>query len=490
MAVSQKLAVVILAGGSGSRLWPVSRDAFPKQLVSLSGGASLLQETAMRVQACGSLGAAQTIVVCQEAHRFVIAQQLLASFRPCSIVLEPEARNTAPALTLGALQAMADGDDPVLVVLPADHAMSEPAGFDRALSRAVELAAEGIVVTLGVSPLGPETGYGYIRCGAILVANTQVRAWKIDGFTEKPSSEVAEQMLSRGDHLWNAGIFVMRASVWMHALATCQPVMAEAMRRAWVGRTADLDFVRVPRERFGESPTDSIDYAVMEHLASAGPSRRTGLPGAAVVELDAGWSDVGSWASVWSHLERDLQGNAQQGDALLIDASDSLVIAQSRLVACVGVTDLVVVETQDAVLVMNRNRSQEVRRVVEQLRTSGRDEWRVHQRVHRPWGWYQSVDSGGRFQVKRIVVRPGAALSLQMHHHRAEHWIVVHGTAQVTCDDKTFLVSENESTYIPLGKRHRLENPGKLDLEMIEVQSGAYLGEDDIVRFDDVYGRA
>jgi mannose-1-phosphate guanylyltransferase / mannose-6-phosphate isomerase len=488
-----RVVSVVLSGGSGSRLWPVSRDSHPKQLLSLDGGESLLQATFRRTMQCPSLASAQTLVVCQETYRFVIAHQLEAMGQQARIILEPVVRNTAPALTLAALHALhaLEGEgDAVLVVMPSDHVLSEPGGLEPALQRAIALAQEGAVVTLGVPPSAPETGFGYIQRGALLSDSTPVHAWAIQRFCEKPSVHLAQAFLDAGDHLWNTGVFVLRASVWLDALQRCRPDISTAVAAAWVDRSEDKDFVRVPSSAFARSPSESIDYAVMEHLAPAHGVALEGLPSGAVVALDAGWSDVGSWSAVWDHLPKDSQANAHQGDVILLDSRNSLVVSQHRLVACCGIDGLVVVETPDAVLVMARDNAQEVKAVVSRLRELGRSEWQVHQKVHRPWGWYDSVDAGDRFQVKRILVLPGASLSLQMHHHRAEHWIVVKGTAQVTCDAETFLLTENESTYIPLGKSHRLENPGKVALEMIEVQSGGYLGEDDIVRFDDVYGRA
>lgn len=488
--LTDRIVVVVLSGGSGSRLWPVSRDTYPKQLVSLDGGDTLLQATLRRTLDCPTLAQSQSIVVCQESYRFVIAEQLKELGLQTRIILEPIGRNTAPALTLAALQALEDAEDAVLVVMPSDHALLQPHGLEPALVRAAELARSGSVVTLGVKPLGPETGFGYIRCGDVLPDPTGHPAWTISQFAEKPSMELAQAFLATGEYLWNAGIFVLRASVWLAALQSCKPDISTAVNNAWGGRSEDLDFVRVSIDAFTRSPSESIDYAVMEFLAPSVGAPAVNLPASAVVALDAGWSDVGSWSAVWDFLPKDNAGNAQQGNVLLRETSGSLVISQHRLVVCNGVENLIVVETPDAVLVVSKDRAQEVRHLVELLRQKGRSEWQAHQKIHRPWGWYDSVDAGDRFQVKRILVRPGAALSLQMHHHRAEHWIVVKGTAQVTCLDKTFLLTENESTFIPLGKTHRLENPGKVDLEMIEVQSGAYLGEDDIVRFDDVYGRA
>lgn len=483
---------VVLSGGSGTRLWPLSRDQFPKQLLSLIGTDSLLQATLRRVDDLPGMNVAPALIVCGEDYRFVIAEQLLQMKRPGRIVLEPMGRNTAPAMALAALQAMEDHEDPVLLVMPADHIVQDTAAFCRAIQMAVPMAMSGAMVTFGVHPTSAETAYGYIQCGEALTASEQGEAgiaWTIQRFTEKPDSATAERLLRSGDHLWNSGLFMVRASVWLSALRICRPDMASAVQAAWSARSADQDFVRVPAALFAACPSDSIDYAVMERLAGDGP-RDPALPAGVVVRLDAGWSDVGAWNAVWQAMAKDAQGNAVAGDVLMVDSHNSLVLSQRRLVSCCGVDDLVVVETADAVLVMHKDRAQDVKQVVDRLKREGRGEWQTHRKVHRPWGWYDSVDAGARFQVKRILVKPGASLSLQMHHHRAEHWIVVKGTAQVTCGERQFLLTENESTYIPLGKVHRLENPGRFDLEMIEVQSGSYLGEDDIVRFEDVYGRS
>lgn len=482
---------VVLSGGSGTRLWPLSRDLYPKQLLPLVGTDSLLQATLRRVVDLPGMSVSSPLIVCGEAHRFVIAEQLQQMKCAGRIVLEPMGRNTAPAMTLAALEALDEGKDPLLLVMPADHIVQDAGAFGFAVQRAAPLALAGAMVTFGVQPTSAETAYGYIQRGEALPSGDGVSglAWSIRCFTEKPDSTTAVQFLQAGDHLWNAGLFMVRASVWMTALHVCQPAMAEAVEGAWGARSTDQDFVRVPAALFAACPSDSIDYAVMERLVGQG-ARDPALPAGVVVALDAGWSDVGAWNAVWQALPKDAQGNAVAGDVIMVDSHNSLVLSQRRLVSCCGVDNLVVVETADAVLVMNKDRAQDVKQVVEQLKRDGRVEWQAHRKVHRPWGWYDGVDAGPRFQVKRILVKPGAALSLQMHHHRAEHWIVVKGTAQVTCEERQFLLTENESTYIPLGKVHRLENPGRFDLEMIEVQSGSYLGEDDIVRFEDVYGRS
>jgi mannose-1-phosphate guanylyltransferase/mannose-6-phosphate isomerase len=472
---------VILSGGSGTRLWPLSREQYPKQLLPLVGDESMLQATVRRLD--GLDGIADPLLVCNEEHRFVVAEQVRQLGRKGIVVLEPVGRNTAPAVTLAALLALRDGRDPAMVVMPADHVIQDGGRFRAAVMRAAQLAAAGMIVTFGITPDGPETGYGYIQVGAALPGDTDAHA--LARFVEKPDRDTAQHYLDSGDHLWNSGLFVMKASVWRAAIAACRPDILTACEAALAGARADGDFVRIDREAFQACPSDSIDYAVMEKIAAG----IEGLPKAAVIPLSAGWSDVGAWDSLWQVLPKDAGGNAYRGDVMLHDSVDTLAFSESRLVACVGVRDLVVVETPDAVLVAHKDRTQDVKKVAERLKQAHRSEAQFHRKVHRPWGSYDGVDAGERFQVKRIVVKPGAALSLQMHHHRAEHWVVVRGTARVIRGEETLLVSENESTFIPLGVRHRLENPGKLPLEMIEVQSGAYLGEDDIVRFEDTYGR-
>jgi mannose-1-phosphate guanylyltransferase/mannose-6-phosphate isomerase len=475
------LLPVILSGGSGTRLWPLSREQYPKQLLPLVSDDSLLQDTLRRLD--GMPATLPPLLVCNEEHRFVVAEQArLLGLQP-AILLEPIGRNTAPALTLAALQASKDGQDPVMVVMPADHVVQDGAAFQKAVTAALPLAEAGRVVTFGITPASPETGYGYIQRGAPLPGHAD--AYHLARFVEKPDRAAAQGYLKAGDYLWNSGLFVLKPSVWLAAMAVCRPDILAACQAAFAAARTDGDFVRMDKAAFQACPSDSIDYAVMERI-TAGVA---GLPQAAVIPLSAGWSDVGAWDSLWQVLPKDGAGNATWGDVMLHDASDTLAISESRLLACVGVHDLVVVETPDAVLVAHKTRTQDVKRIVERLNAEKRAETQTHRKVHRPWGWYDGVDAGERFQTKRIMVKPGASLSLQMHHHRAEHWIVVRGTARVTRGDETFLVSENESTFIPLGTLHRLENPGRVPLEMIEVQSGAYLGEDDIVRFEDTYGR-
>ena len=472
---------VILSGGSGTRLWPLSREQYPKQLLPLVGKDSMLQATVLRLD--GLAGVAEPLLVCNEEHRFVVAEQVRQLGRNGAVVLEPVGRNTAPAVTLAALLALRDGRDAVMVVMPADHVILDGDAFRDAVERAARLAAAGMIVTFGITPDCPETGYGYIQVGAALPGDAGAHA--LARFVEKPDRETAQRYLDAGDYLWNSGLFVMKASAWRDAIGRCRPDILAACEHALAEARVDGDFVRVDKEAFAACPADSIDYAVMEKIAAG----VAGLPPAAVIPLSAGWSDVGAWDSLWQVLPKDEAGNAWRGDVMLHDTTHTLAFAESRLVACVGVRDLVVVETPDAVLVTHKDRTQDVKKIAERLKQETRSEAQFHRKVHRPWGSYDGVDAGERFQVKRIVVNPGASLSLQMHHHRAEHWVVVRGTARVTRGDETLLVSENESTFIPLGVRHRLENPGKLLLEMIEVQSGAYLGEDDIVRFEDTYGR-
>ena len=474
------LQPVILCGGAGTRLWPLSREQYPKQLLALSGDETMLQATARRVDASLAMAGGRVlppIVVSNEDYRFITAEQLRqVGHGAAAIVLEPKGRNTAPALTLAALVALEMGDDPALVVMPADHIISDVVAFRAEIVRGCAYAEAGKLVTFGIVPTHAETGYGYIRAGTELDAGGR----GIVAFVEKPDRATAEQYLASGEYLWNAGIFMMRASVWVAQLAAVRPDMLDACRAAFAARSKDRDFLRVGADAFAACPADSVDYAVMEKLPS----------GAGVVmPLAAGWSDVGAWDALWQIGGKDADGNVLRGDVMTVDTHGTLAISQSRLVACVGLTDAVVVETPDAVLVAHKSRMQQVKEIVTRLKGEGRGEADAHRKVYRPWGYYDSVDAGNRFQVKRIVVNPGASLSLQMHHHRAEHWIVVSGTARVTRGEESFLVAENESTYIPIGTRHRLQNSGKVPLEIIEVQSGAYLGEDDIVRFEDIYGR-
>jgi mannose-1-phosphate guanylyltransferase/mannose-6-phosphate isomerase len=478
-----KIQPVILCGGSGTRLWPLSREQYPKQLLALNGDLTLLQATARRTDSL-ACEAAAPLVVCNEEHRFLVAEQL-RTIGVCarSVILEPTGRGTAPALTLAALNP-AVSDDPILLVMPSDHVILERDAFQAAIGQGAALAQEGYVVTFGVPPTAVETGYGYIRTGAKLGA---ADAHLVHSFVEKPDAATAARYCASGRYFWNSGIFAVRASVWLECIGRFRPEIVAACERAHEQGTWDVDFYRVDKSAFAECPDDSIDYAVMERLEAEPAS--AAAPRAAVVRLEAGWSDVGTWSALWEIGAKDESGNVIHGDVCAVDTRNALVIAQHRLVACVGLDDIVVVETPDAIMVAHRDRAQDVKQVVARLKGDGRPECLAHRKVYRPWGSYDGIDCGARFQVKRIVVKPGAALSLQMHHHRAEHWVVVRGTAKVTRGEEVFLLSENQSTYIPLGVRHRLENPGKLPLEIIEVQSGEYLGEDDIVRFEDSYGR-
>ncbi|HHH38658.1 MAG TPA: mannose-1-phosphate guanylyltransferase/mannose-6-phosphate isomerase, partial [Sedimenticola sp.] len=422
--------------------------------------------------------------VCNEAHRFLVAEQFRVMQRePTAIVLEPKGRNTAPALETAALMAVREGADPVLIAMPADHLIGDLDAFLSQVAKGAELAAQGKVVTFGIVPTGPETGYGYILKGAALDGNDQ--AFALERFVEKPDQATAERYLATGEYLWNSGIFMLRASLWLDLLARFRPDIDSACRKAFEGGRQRGEFFEMETGAFEACPADSIDYAVMERL-SGGEVAETQ---AVVIPLDAQWSDVGAWPALWDVSERDSAGNAVEGDVFAHEARDNLLLAQHRMLAVVGVQNLIVVETPDAVLVLDKSRAQEVKQVTDYLRAAQRDEHVYHRKVHRPWGNFEPIDSGGRYQVKRLTVKPGASISLQMHHHRAEHWVVVRGTARVTRDGKSFLLSENESTFIPIGAEHRLENPGRIPLEIIEVQSGGYLGEDDIVRFEDIYNR-
>jgi mannose-1-phosphate guanylyltransferase/mannose-6-phosphate isomerase len=476
---------VILCGGSGTRLWPLSRTGFPKQFLCLTGNESLFQQAAQRLAALGSehIHVAAPVIVSGEEHRFLASEQLReVGIALGTALLEPTGHNTAPALTLAALAAVQNGQDPVLIVTPADQTIAKPAAFNAAVQQAIAQAVQGNIVILGVTPDKPETGYGYIKTSNVVHANAGNHSLTVQAFVEKPNVQTAQRYLSEGGYYWNAGMFVLKASVWLAAIEQFEPAILQATRAAWDARKTDGSFVRPGKAEFEAIPSQSVDYAVMEHCpGSAFPIQ--------MVPLDAGWNDLGAWDAVWNVLPKDAQGNAHVGDVLHTDSQNTLVHASSRLVALVGVSDLVVVETADAVLVTSKSRSQDVKHIVNQLTAQKREEQTLHRKVHRPWGWYDSIDEGGRFKVKRIQVKPKASLSLQKHHHRAEHWIVVTGTAEITNGDKVLTLTENQSTYIPLGEVHRLANPGTIPLEIIEVQSGSYLGEDDIVRFEDTYGR-
>lgn len=485
-----QLLPVILSGGSGTRLWPLSREAYPKQFLPLTGNSTMLQATIRRLTGLSeehpqqSINVLDPMVICNEEHRFLVAEQLRELDQLHSgIVLEPEGRNTAPALTLAALRAeTGHGDDPLLLVMPADHLIGNEKVFRSVLAMGCKLASEGRVVTFGIVPTRPETGYGYIRKGTAIADSGNGTAFLLDSFREKPDAGTAEQYLTDGGYLWNSGIFLMRASRWLELIARLQPAILNACNEAVAGGRDDGDFFRVDTKAFHKCPSDSIDYAVMERLASEGGE-------AVVLALDAEWSDIGAWSSLWEIRPQDSAGNVCEGDVFAFDSRDNLLLSHGRMVAVVGVNRMVIIETPDALLVADRERAQDVKEVIKYLKAEQRDECRFHQRVHRPWGAFEPIGKGARYQVKRITVNPGSSLSLQMHHHRAEHWIVVSGSAKVTRGDETLLLGENESTYIPLGVKHRLENPGAVPLEIIEVQSGSYLGEDDIVRFEDVYNR-
>ena len=473
------LVPVILSGGSGTRLWPLSRELYPKQLLPLVGKGTMLQETVARLNGVDDVAA--PIIVCNEQHRFLVAEQLReASIESATILLEPIGRNTAPAVAIAAMAAVTSGteakdkkEDPILLVLPADHVIQDVKAFQAAVAVGLKAAREGKLVTFGVVPNKPETGYGYIRR-----EQGSGPAYAIAQFVEKPDLATATRYVESKEYFWNSGMFMFSAAKVLDELRSLAPAIYDACAHAFTSAKRDLDFVRLPQKEFAECPSDSFDYAVMEKTHHG-----------TVVPLDAGWSDVGSWSALHEAIPGDEQGNVRLGDVLTEDSSGCYLQSTSRLVAAVGLKDHVVVETKDAVLVAPKSRVQDVKQLVNQLKKQKRYETSLHREVFRPWGSYDSIDSGDRFQVKRLMVKPGACMSLQLHHHRAEHWIVVSGTARITRGDETFLLEENQSTYIPLGTRHRIENPGKIPLHIIEVQSGGYLGEDDIVRFEDRYGR-
>jgi mannose-1-phosphate guanylyltransferase/mannose-6-phosphate isomerase len=489
-----KIVPVILSGGSGTRLWPLSRELYPKQLLPLVDERTMIQNTVMRLAGIDDLQ--PPLIICNESHRFMVAEQLrLIHVKPSAVVLEPVGRNTAPAVAIAALQAMKGGGDPILLVLPADHVIKNVPAFYAAVREGSREADHGSLITFGILPDKPETGYGYIKKGKRLKIKAEGRrqkdkktllpkssapiaAFSVERFEEKPDVARAKKFVSSGEYLWNSGMFMFRASRYLDELKRFAPDILSACRSALRGAVRDLDFTRLKQEAFSACRSDSIDYAVMEKTGSA-----------VVIPLDAGWNDIGSWSALWEVLEKDKDGNAVSGDVITEDVSNSFIYAGNRLVAAVGVKDHIIIETADAVLVADKDKAQKVRNIVSQLKTQKRGEALLHRRVNRPWGAYESIDCADRFQVKRITVNPGACLSLQKHHHRAEHWIVVKGTARITKESEVLTISENESTYIPLGTMHRLENPGKIPLELIEVQSGSYLGEDDIERFEDRYGR-
>ncbi|WMW81074.1 mannose-1-phosphate guanylyltransferase/mannose-6-phosphate isomerase [Undibacterium cyanobacteriorum] len=479
------LQPVILSGGSGTRLWPLSREKHPKQLLSLFNGETMLQATASRVRSFhGEVAVSdKLIVVCNEEYRFITAEQLqTVGFENCTLLLEPIGRNTAPAVTLAAIAALDKNEDSVLLIMPADHNIADTKKFHEAVAAGLPQAIQGAMVTFGIVPNHPNTGYGYIEIGETLEGSSAVQ---LRNFVEKPNVEVAQSYVDSGKYVWNSGIFMMRASIWLKAIRHFNPAMFIACEAAYANANIDIDFVRISKQHFSACPSDSIDYAVMEKLSTT-PELQIG---ACVVPFDAGWSDVGAWDAVWEVSEKDQHGNSKRGDILAEDTRNSLLISDSRLVACLGLDDVIVVETPDAVLVTNKANTSNIKRIITRLKEQNYAQTDNHRKVYRPWGHYDSVDRGEHFQVKRIVVKPGGSLSMQMHQHRAEHWIVVTGTARVTRNDEVMTLKANESTYIPIGAKHRLENPGDTDLEVIEVQSGTYLGEDDIVRFGDIYGR-
>lgn len=466
---------VVMAGGTGSRLWPLSRELYPKQFLTVTGELSMLQQTVSRLD---GIEHQPPLLICNEEHRFIAAEQLrLGGFESSGIILEPAGRNTAPAIALAALRALQNAkqdEDPILLVLAADHLIEDDSAFLASVTKALPFAKEGKLITFGIVPTSPETGYGYVKSG-----KAEGNAFVVDQFVEKPDLATAQKYLDGGDYYWNSGMFLFKASRYLEELKKYNPEILNACEKSMATVTIDMDFVRVDKEAFQQCPNDSVDYAVMEQTTSA-----------MVVPMAAGWSDVGSWSALWEVSEKDKNNNVIKGDVISINSENSYLYSENKLIATVGVKDLIVVETKDAILVAHKDNVQDVKKVVNQLKASDRTEHLTHREVYRPWGKYDSLDFGARDQVKRITVKPGAKLSIQMHHHRAEHWIVVSGTAKVTNGDKTLLLTENESTYIPIGQIHALENPGVLPLELIEVQSGSYLGEDDIVRFEDRYGRA
>lgn len=464
-----KVFPMILSGGTGSRLWPLSRSKYPKQFLKLTSEKTMLQETALRIK-----NANAPILICNESHRFIVAEQLLQiDISPSAILLEPAAKNTAPAIALGAFKALALDKDAVIIVLPADHIVKDVDSFQQAVDEAVDEASHNNkIVTFGIVPSRPDTGFGYIK------AADNCKLSEIQEFVEKPDIVKAKQYVKSGNYYWNSGIFVMKAEVYLAELEKYEKAIYQQVKHSFTNATEDLDFIRVNKEDFDLSPENSIDYAVMEKTEKG-----------VVLPIDVGWDDIGSFSALWQVLDKDESGNVSMGDVKNIDSSNCLVQSENQFVATIGVHDLVVIGTKDSVLVASKDRMQDVKQIVSYLKSTNRSEHLFHREVHRPWGKYDSIDNGNRYQVKRVTVKPGASLSKQMHHHRSEHWIIVSGTAIVEIEDKESLLSENQSLYIPIGTKHRLTNPGKVNLELIEVQSGSYLGEDDIVRFDDIYGR-
>ncbi|WP_145516194.1 mannose-1-phosphate guanylyltransferase/mannose-6-phosphate isomerase [Yersinia aleksiciae] len=469
------LLPVIMAGGTGSRLWPMSRELYPKQFLRLHGVNSMLQETVNRLE---GISVREPVVICNEEHRFLVAEQLRQINKLShNIILEPVGRNTAPAIALAALNAISQGDDPIMLVLAADHIINNCDAFHQAIARAIPFAKKDCLVTFGIVPTGPETGYGYIQRGDATVSDIS-EAFKVKRFVEKPNLDTAEQYINSGEYYWNSGMFMFRAKRYIQELEKFRPDILDACKAAIKDSDSDKDFITIDKDRFSACPDESIDYAVMEQTSNA-----------VVVPLDAGWSDVGSWSALWDVSKKDNSGNAVTGDIFLHDTQNCYINTDEKLVAAVGVDNLVIVSTKDAVLVVDKSKVQDVKKIVEHLKQTKRSEYRRHRETYRPWGRCDIVVNEQRFNVNRITVKPGGAFSMQMHHHRAEHWIVLSGTAKVTIGDKTFLITENQSTFIPIGSLHMLENPGKIPLELIEVQSGSYLGDDDIIRIKDHYGR-
>lgn len=471
---------VILSGGSGTRLWPLSRSSYPKQFLPITEDKTLFQLTLDRISNLNQslINFQNPIIVTNEAHRFIVAEQLRQQQMNAKILLEPVARNTAPAIAAAAELALSYGEDPVLLVLAADHVIQDQDAFNKSVQVGLAAAEAGQLVTFGVVPTSPETGYGYIKARGISKLEQRIEAYSVEKFVEKPDFTTAQGYIEEGSYLWNSGMFMFKASIYLEELQKYNPAILKNAKASILHSKNDLDFVRLNKEYFEQSPEDSIDYAVMEHTTKA-----------VVVPLSAHWNDVGAWKSVWEVSNKDVDGNVLRGDTIAENTTNSLIHAEHRLVSVLGLEDIVVIETSDAVLVANKNKVQDIKKIVEKLKQSKRPEVDAHRKMYRPWGSYDSIDNGSRYQVKCIVVNPGQKLSLQMHHHRAEHWIVVNGTAKVRKGNETVLLTENQSIYIPLGEIHALENPGKVPLELIEVQSGSYLGEDDIIRFEDVYGR-
>lgn len=475
---SSAVVPIILSGGTGSRLWPLSRELNPKQFLSLVSENSMLQETLVRLQGNSTVSTeSDPVIVCNDAHRFLAAEQLRQiNYQNPAIILEPEGRNTAPAICVAALHLIAQNQDPIMLILPADHVISDGDSFHQTLAQGAELAEKGKLVTFGIFADSPETGYGYIQQGEMIDKTNN--AFLISRFVEKPDKQTALSYIDSGDYLWNSGMFMFKSSVFIQELEKYQPEMVKCCRQALKLAKNDCDFIRLDAASFISSPADSIDYAVMEKTEHA-----------IVIPLDANWSDVGSWDALWEIGKKDSQGNVCHGDLILEQVNNSYIHADYRLVAAIGMENCIIIETADAILVADKNQAQKVKSIVQTLKSQKRDEAILHQRVYRPWGSYETLDEELRFKVKRIIVNPGSTLSLQMHHHRAEHWVIVRGTAKITQGNKEFILTEDQSTYIPLGTTHRLENPGVIPLEIIEIQSGSYLGEDDIIRFSDQYGR-